>query len=285
MAAGNYSPQSVEVYGRVLASLRKYFLAREAALDWTTVDGDIVRGWLVERHASGIQPRTLNRNISALRTFFHYMLRQRLRTSDPMTRVQNMRVGKPLPQYVREKDMDRLFDDIEFPDTPIGRRNRLIMLTLYHTGLRVSELTGLEPRHIDLAQREMRVIGKRDKQRIVPFGRELAVALDRFFEAEKKRPEAPLFARPDGRRMTRGDVYYVVRDCLSLVTTLRKRSPHVLRHSYATALMNHGADLRAVQELLGHESIVTTQIYTHLAFSDLQRIYNAAHPRARQEQT
>lgn len=283
MAAGNYSAQSVEVYGRVLASLRSYFLSREATLDWSTVDGDIVRGWLVERHAAGIQPRTLNRNISALRTFFRYMLVKGLRTGDPMTRVQNMRVGKPLPSFVRESEMDRLFDDVGFPDTPLGRRNRLILLTLYHTGLRVSELIGLEPRHIDLSMREMRVIGKRDKQRIVPFGYELADALGRFFETEGKSPDAPLFTRPDGRRMTRGDVYYVVRDSLSLVTTLRKRSPHVLRHSYATALMNHGADLRAVQELLGHESIVTTQIYTHLDFSDLRRIYNAAHPRARQE--
>lgn len=280
MAAGNYSEQSIEVYGRILVSLRRYYLTREAVLDWTTVDGDIVRDWLVERHAAGIQPRTLNRNISALRTFFRYLLVQGLRTTDPMTRVQNMRVGKPLPSFVNESEMNRLFDDIEFPDTPVGRRNRLILLTLYHTGLRVSELIRLEPRHIDLSQREMRVIGKRDKQRIVPFGRELADSLARYFTSEKKRPDEALFTRPDGRRMTRGDIYYVVRENLSLVTTLRKRSPHVLRHSYATALMNHGADLRAVQELLGHESIATTQIYTHLDFSDLQRVYNAAHPRA-----
>ena len=169
-----------------------------------------------------------------------------------------------------------------YPEGFEGQRDRLVLLTFYHTGIRLSELRGLDVSDVDLMRGELKVTGKRNKQRIVPFGEELCSALKTYVELRGQMAcaDGALFVTLKGKRMTKVQVYGLVRHYLSLVTTQKKKSPHVLRHTFATAMLNHGADLEAIRDLLGHESIRTTEVYTHTTFADLKKEYERAHPRA-----
>lgn len=177
--------------------------------------------------------------------------------------------------------MDRLLDEVNFPDCYEGRRDHLILQTFYSTGIRLSELCGLNVEDVDLSTRAMKVTGKRNKQRIIPLGQEMLDEVAAFLPIRPQTDgENALFLSEKGKRMTKPMVQRIVRQYLGLVTTLKKRSPHVLRHSFATAMLNHGAEIGVVKELLGHESIATTEIYTHTTFEELRKIYINAHPRA-----
>lgn len=179
--------------------------------------------------------------------------------------------------------MDRLLDDVAFGDDFTGRRDRLLLLLLYTTGIRAAELTALTVESVSLRAGELKVTGKRRKQRVIPFGPELAAAMEGYLPLRAERaPDAggPLFVAPDGRPLRYGQVRRVVRTYLSAVTSQEKKSPHVLRHTFATVMLNHGAELEAVRELLGHASLAATEIYTHTTFADLKREYEHAHPRA-----
>jgi integrase/recombinase XerC len=183
---------------------------------------------------------------------------------------------------MRENEMDKLLDQEEWNDTYKDVRARTIILLLYETGIRRSELTGLDDRDIDFESRQLKVTGKRDKQRIVPFGEELATELQRYIEVrdrELEKKSTALFLNKHGERMTGAQLYCEVKEQLSKVTTMKKRSPHVLRHTFATAMLNHEAGLESVRQLLGHESLETTEIYTHTTFEQLKRVYKDAHPR------
>ena len=189
---------------------------------------------------------------------------------------------KALPVFVKESEMDRLFDTLEWADTLDDQRARAILTVLYESGIRVSELTGLNDADVDFAQAQLKVTGKRNKQRIIPFGEELAQALHIYIKVRDERlskQSEALFLTDQGMRMSRQQVARIVKAHLTKVTTIKKRSPHVLRHSFATALLNHGATLEGVKKLLGHESVATTEIYTHTTFEQLKRIYKQAHPR------
>ena len=284
------SPLTVQSYGVALRQFREFFTGLDATWTWTDVDADVVRRWVAARRAEGIHPRTLQRSLSALRSFYRYLIRTDRATRNPAYGVHNPKADKPLPAFVRPKEMDRLLDHTAFPDDFFGRRDHLILLMLYSTGLRRSELVALNVGDIDLASSELKVTGKRNKQRIIPFGTELHEALRSFISELSARPcgdssltspaEHPLFPSKRGGRIASGTVGKVVHDYLSLVTTQRRRTPHVLRHTFATALLNGGADLEAVRALLGHESLRTTEIYTHASFAELRKEYAKAHPRS-----
>ena len=202
-----------------------------------------------------------------MRSFFRFALSRGLVTRDPSYVVKGPKKQKPLPQFVREEDMNRLLDTPQmWEEGFVGLRARTIIILFYETGIRLAELIGLDVEDVDLATRQLKVTGKRNKQRIVPFGEELETAIRELSDK--------------GKRMTRSQVEKIVKQHLSLTTTLKKRSPHVLRHSFATAMLNNGAGLESVRRLLGHESVATTQIYTHTTFEQLKRIYETAHPRA-----
>ena len=282
-AAKNYSQLTLATYRTDLEAFAAFFSSLDEGLSWENIDADVIRQWIMQRMDDGISPVTVKRGLSALRSFYKYELRMGRRDVDPTQRVVNPKTGKPLPAFVREADMDFLLDtEGIFAEGYEGEQERLVILLLYSTGLRRSELVSLNVGDIDFGRSELRVTGKRNKQRAVPFGKELQQALQKFI-AQYRNGEpstAPLFRGKRGGRMTTMTVYENAHKHLSLVTTQKKRSPHVLRHTFATVMLNNGADLEAVKEILGHESVATTQIYTHTTFEELKQAYKKAHPRA-----
>ena len=274
---------TVMTYEQFLRDFESYFRGLDTTADWTTVDADIIRDWLEQMLDNGAKATTVNTALSAVRSFFRYALRRKLVEKDPAHLIEGPKKSKPLPQFVREKEMDELIDDKEWGDSFIDVRARAILILLYETGVRVSELTGLDDEDLDVTAGQLKMTGKRNKQRIVPFGQELATAIGQYVgrrDTEVERQTTALFVTDKGERMTRQQVYAIVRRSLGEVTTLKKRSPHVLRHSFATAMLNNGAGLESVKKLLGHESLETTEIYTHTTFEQLKRVYKEAHPRA-----
>ena len=222
--------------------------------------------------------------MSALRSFYRFALKRRLVDKDPAHCITGPKKSKPLPQFLRESEMDNLLDMIEWGDSLKDVRARTILILLYEAGLRRSELTGLNDADVDFSAGQLKVTGKRNKQRIIPFGEELSQVLSHYIavrdEQVERKTEGALFLNDRGERMTGEQVYVIVRKYLTAVTSLKKRSPHVLRHTFATAMLNNGAGLESIKNLLGHESVSTTEIYAHTTFEQLKRVYKEAHPRA-----
>ena len=283
----NRSALTVETYQICLEDFERYLKETDSTLGWKDVDQDLVRDWMVDLMERDNTSRTICKKLSALRTFYRFLLRRGLVRKDPVHLLPGPKKEHPLPMFVREAEMDRLLDGNYFPEGIEGKRDRLTLLLLYSTGMRRSELEGLEWSHVDMSQRQLKVTGKRNKQRVIPFGDELAEALKDFREELDALPEGKLQTKSvlvdlkTGKRFSGAKIYETVKRYLSMVTTLKKRSPHVLRHSFATAMLNNQADLESVRELLGHADLATTEIYTHTTFEELKRMYNQAHPRAK----
>ena len=279
----NYSEKTVVSYGIDLREFEGYLKKADAEIDFTTVDADVVRNWVVHLMDEGRAATSVNRKLSTLRSFYRFLLKKKVMTVNPMTKVVGPKKKKPLPSFVREKDMDRLLDDLTFGEGYEGYRDRMILEMFYATGMRLSELIGLDDVDVDFSAKLIKVTGKRNKQRLIPFANELEHDLRVYI---KVRDEAlpngsdAFFVRKDGKRMYPMQVYRLVKRNLSKVVSLKKRSPHVLRHTFATAMLNDCAELRAVKELLGHESLTTTEVYTHTTFEELKKVYELAHPRA-----
>ena len=279
----NRSPLTVRWYEESLRDFETYIRGVDDYLSLSTVDADVIRGWVERMMDEGKKPATVNRGLSAVKTFYRFALSRKLVEKDPAHGIIGPKKSKPLPQYVREGDMNRLLDEYLQGDEFNKVRARTIIIVFYETGIRLAELIGLNDEDVDFDSMQLKVTGKRDKQRIVPFGAEMAEALQQYMalrDTEVERQEPGLFLSNKGRRVSREMVRNLVKQSLSEVTTLKKRSPHVLRHSFATAMLNNGAGLESVKKLLGHESLETTEIYTHTTFEQLKRVYNEAHPRA-----
>ena len=279
----NYSERTIVSYGTDLREFERYLEKTEAELDFTKVHADLVRNWISDLMDGGRTAASVNRKLSSLRSFYRYLLRKKEVAVNPMLKIVGLKKNRPLPSFVREKDMNRLLDEISFDEGFEGYRNRTVLEMFYATGMRLSELIGLNDVDVDLSTRLIKVTGKRNKQRLIPFGNELAQDLLIY---KKVRDDAfpdgvkAFFVRKNGERMYSMQVYRIVKRNLSKVVTLKKRSPHVLRHTFATAMLNDNAELRAVQALLGHESLATTEVYTHATFEELKKVYEQAHPRA-----
>lgn len=279
----NYSELTAENYGKDLKNFQSYFHSLDDSLSWSDIDPDIVRGWVECMMDKGNSATSINRRLSSLRSFYRYAMRTGQLTSNPARGVEGPRKKRPLPQFVREKEMDELLSQERWGDIYKEVRAYTILLVLYTTGLRLSELISLDDGMVNLETGELRVTGKGNKQRIIPFGEELSQAIQKFIlrrDEEVQRKDPALFVTSKGKRMNRNQVRYEVQKALATVTTLKKKSPHVLRHSFATAMLNHDAGLESVRKLLGHESLTTTEVYTHATFEQLKRVYNSAHPRA-----
>ena len=280
----NRSDLTVRNYEESLRGLESYFKNRENHLSWESVDSDLIRDWMESMMDKGDMASTVNNRLSAVRSFFRFALSRGLVANDPAHHVKGPKKKKPLPQFVREGDMDRLMDVPEmWNDNYKDMRARTIILLFYTTGIRLAELIGLDDQDVDFVNHQLKVTGKRNKQRIVPFGEELEHALKEYVAQRDGQPlkrESALFLNDKGCRMKRCQVEQIVKDGLSRVTTMKKRSPHVLRHTFATAMLNNGAGLESVRKLLGHASVATTEIYTHTTFEQLKRVYKDAHPRA-----
>jgi len=271
----NYSKETESAYRVDLLQFEKF--ARECELQLKEVNPNTVREWIVQMMDKGVTASSINRKLSALRSFYKYLLKQGEVSADPMTKISGPKKKKPLPVFVKEKEMDRLLDDIDFEDSFRGRRDKLIIQLFYETGMRLAELVGLNDADVDFGAKVIKVTGKRNKQRIIPYGDELAEAMQNYLEERSQTVQTPsgaFITKENGERIPRSNVQNIVRENLSKVTTVKKRSPHVLRHTFATSMLNHQAELGAIKELLGHESLATTEVYTHTTFEELKKAYN-----------
>lgn len=279
----NRSLATVSSYRKDLEAFQKFVQAQDSTLLWADVDADLVRDWMAEMMNEGQRATSINRRLSALRSFYRFALARNLVKSDPVQGVVGPKKDKPLPQFLKEKEMDELLQEDFWTDCYEDVRDRMIIMTFYETGIRLAELMNLCDGDVDFMSGQLKVTGKRNKQRLIPFGAELSQALQYYMgvrDAQVVRHSSALFLANDGQQMTADAIRYRVKKHLSLVSTLKKRTPHVLRHTFATAMLNHKAGIESVKKLLGHESLSTTEIYTHTTFEQLKREYLNAHPRA-----
>lgn len=286
LAERGYSRLTVLTYRGSLTALRQYLDEKCEGVEWQAVDSDMLRNWISDSLLAGTDKRTMRKHLSAARSFYRYLLRMGRVLSDPSHIVANPKVGKRLPEFLKESEMNALFDKLTYPETFEGKRDRLVLLTLCSTGIRLAELAGLRVNSVAMEKGEIKVLGKRNKERIVPFGKELHDAIEDYLPLRQSvfgSPLGPLFVRQDCKALRPDELRNIVKCHISAVSTIRKRTPHVLRHTFATVMLNHGADIRAVQELLGHENMATTEIYTHVSITDLKEQYAKAHPRNKQK--
>jgi len=280
----NSSLQTVKSYEEDLRAFESFFKKMDANITWLTVDTDVIRDWLEQMMDNGNKATSVNRRLSAVRGFYRYALRHHLVERDPAYTVTGPKKERPLPYFVKEREMDQLLDERMWnTDSYKDVRARTILLMFYETGLRVSELINLDDKQVDFVNMQLKVTGKGDKQRLVPFGQELASVLADYIGLRNDsvaRQSDALFLTENGQRMVYHQVRQIVKKQLGRVTTMKKRSPHVLRHTFATAMLNHEAGLESVKKLLGHQSLSTTEVYTHTTFEQLKKVYSNAHPRA-----
>lgn len=287
VAERDASRHTVISYTEAVEDYQKFLENIDDGVKIEDADADLVRMWVEDLMDRGLKPASVNLKLSAIRSLYKFALRKGAVKKDPAHAVSGPKKEKRLPTFLKEGEVDKLFDELDWDMDDIKDvRARTIILLLYSTGIRRAELIALRDKDVNFLTREMKVTGKRRKQRIVPLGPEILQELQRYINMRNETVEpsadgsSNLFLSDKATPITENYVYTTVKKYLSLVTTQKKRSPHVLRHTFATAMLNNEAKLGSVQKLLGHESLDTTQIYTHVTFEELKRTYNKAHPRA-----
>ena len=245
-----------------------------------------VRSWIVDLLGKKNTTRSINRKLSCLKTYFKFLRKQKEIDHNPMAKVISPKTGKRLPVFVNESNMELLFESVNFGEGFAGMRNRLLMELLYCTGMRRSELIGLKIADVDFSTNQLKVLGKGNKERLIPMARHLVRLIEEYLMEREQLAESAenkgfLLLTDKGRPLNADFVYRLVKKYLSAVTTLEQRSPHVLRHTFATHLSNSGADLNAIKELLGHSSLAATQVYMHNSIKKLKKVYAQAHPKAK----
>ena len=278
-----YSKHTVISYETDLVSFFDYIITQYGETPLSQLSHIYIRSWLASLKDQGLTAKSINRKISSLKSFFKFQLKAGVIKQTPMAKIVSPKNEKRLPNFVADKDIKTLFDHVEFPDTWQGKTERLLMLLFYNTGMRLSEVINLKDTQVNASNHSLKVLGKGNKERIVPISPEI---LNEIKSYQKERNEIVvesadlLLITEKGKSLSPRSVYSSVKKYLSLVTTIEKRSPHVLRHTFATHLTNNGADLNAVKELLGHSSLAATQVYTHNTIEKLKNIYKKAHPKA-----
>lgn len=277
-----YSRHTVTSYKNDLDQFMIWLEEIRPGADPVSVTHGDVRGWMVSLLEGGASAATVHRKMSALRALIRYMRRHELISADPMAGLKLPRKPKQLPVFVAEDALAKLFDEFRFGDNFSGLRDRTVVEFLYLTGMRRSELINLQESDVDLSAGQVRVTGKREKQRVIPLASGFVKSLRSYVEARREKGFSGgwFFVTDRGNKMYDRSVYNIVTRYLAMVTTVEKKSPHVLRHTFATHMLNHGADLNSIKELLGHASLSATQVYTHNTFEQLKKIYKQAHPRA-----
>ncbi len=279
-----YSRHTIVSYKNDLEQFFTYASGQYEAVALSDINTSCVRSWLAELKAGKITAKSINRKASTLKSFFKYHLKTGSITATPMGSVITPKISKRLPEFVKEKDMENMFQYLEFPDDWKGRTDRLLLLLFYQTGMRLSEQVDLKETQPDFSKRVIKVLGKGNKERVVPISPELATEMKAYLQAKRSEIENAdkvyFFVLENGKKLYAKYVYLVVKKYLSAITTLNKKSPHILRHTFATHLTNNGADLNAVKELLGHSSLAATQVYTHNNIEKLKEAHKKAHPGA-----
>jgi len=281
-AERRYAPRTVSAYKTILNQFHAF--CRDTGAGGMELHFRTIRSWVVVMMDAGNSPRTVHKKLSALGTYCKYLIREGVLDANPLDKVLKPKIRKRNPVFVDERNLTSLLEEYSFGEDFEGVRNRLVIDLLYQTGMRRSELTGLTVRSVDGRARTIRVLGKRNKERLIPLNDGLIELLEEYRVLRNEIVRGPdvdaLIVTAKGRPSYDSMIYRIVRKYLAMVTTLEKKSPHVLRHTFATHMLNKGADLNAIKELLGHANLSATQVYTHNTFRKLKSIYNQAHPRA-----
>ena len=282
-AERNYSAHTLRAYVGDLRSFEEFFARLDESITFFNADADVVRAWIASLMDSGAAPSSVCRKLSALRSFYSYYRTADASLANPALLLQGPKRRNKLPVFLKESEMNELMDEVQFGEGYAACRDRMMLVLFYMTGMRLSELVGLDVDDVDLGASVVKVLGKRDKERVIPFAAELKAELQRYLDVRARfagGDVAAMFLSLRGKRISRSQVYRMVNGRLSAVTSVKKKSPHVLRHTFATAMLNNSAEIGAVKELLGHERLATTEIYTHMTFEELRHFYDKAHPRA-----
>ena len=278
-----FSPHTVLSYQNDLSQFEQYlktsFEDAPASASYS-----MVRSWIVQLSENQLDPLSINRKIASLRSFYKFLMRREVIAKDPMAKIKVLKTKKKLPHFVKEQEMVTVLDQQSFADTHEGWRDRLMLELLYGTGMRLSELINLKENQINLQERTIKVLGKRNKERVIPFSDSLVPIIQGYRAVRNKEIKAHdhgcFVVNDTGGKCYPMLVYRVVKKHLGNFTSVEKRSPHVLRHSYATHLLNKGAEINAVKDLLGHSSLAATQVYTHNSMEKLKKVFDQAHPKA-----
>ncbi len=279
-----YSPHTVLAYQNDLDQFQAYLSKTYEISDIAEVNHTVIRSWIVSLMEQKITPRSINRKITTLKTYYKFLIREGVVEQNPMLKILSPKTSKRLPVFVEKGAMDHLLDQIEFADDYIGLRDKFILELFYATGMRLAELVSLKVTSIDLFNNNLKVLGKRNKERIIPFSNPMKGLITKYLELKKSddllKDSEYLFLNKAGKQISREQVQAMVKKYLSMVTTIDKKSPHVLRHTFATNMLNNGAEINSVKEILGHSSLAATQVYTHNTIEKLKNIHKQAHPKA-----
>ena len=278
-----YSRHTLESYGNDLEQFYFYLKSEYQKEELELATHLEIRSWIVQMMEHKITPRSINRKLSTLKSFFKFLMRKGVVKKSPLSKVLAPKTSKRLPVFVEKAGIEKLLTEIEFSDDFEGKRDKMILDLFYNTGMRRSELNNLKETDIDSYNSQIKVLGKGNKERIIPIQPQLRAALKEYMDMKNQSIATPsiyLFVNMEGKLLNPSNIYQIVKKYLNLITTIDKKSPHVLRHTFATHLMNNGADINAVKELLGHASLAATQVYTHNTIDKLKNIYKQAHPKA-----
>jgi integrase/recombinase XerC len=284
-----YSAHTVKAYRTDLREYFSYLQVTYGQIELEEHTHTLIRSWLSELLGQGLQARSVSRKMTSLKSFFRYCLQNGYVHTNPTSKLQPVKIPQRLPVFVQEAEMQKLFTETEFEDSFTGIRDYTILNVLYGTGIRVSELVNLKTSDINITGSSLKVLGKRNKERIIPVNSKLMQMITVYLEERKqflleqdvKTKNDWLFLSGRANKTYPRMVYTIVKKYLEQVTTVDKKSPHVLRHTFATHLLSHGADLNAIKELLGHSNLAATQVYTHSTIDQLKNIYEQAHPKGK----
>lgn len=276
-----FSPHTLTAYKGDLTSFSEYIKVQFELDDINNVSHSFIRSWIVFLMDTGMKSKSINRKISTLKSYYRFLQREGLISQSPMNKVISPKVPKRLPQFVEQSNMDMLLNDVDIEPGFIGIRNRLIIELFYATGMRLAELISLKDIDVNSSNLQLKVLGKRNKERIIPISEHLLEIMNAYSEEKNKNGISSdfYFCKEDGSALYTKYVYRLVKEELTKVTTLQKKSPHILRHTFATHMLNNGAELNAIKEILGHSSLAATQVYTHNSIEKLKNIYKQAHPK------
>ena len=275
-----FSNHTVLAYSNDLAQFSEYLHKTYEIQELQDINHTVIRSWVVSMMDQKMSPRSVNRKITTLKTFYKFLLRQQVVKENPMLKIQSPKTSKRLPVFVEKDNMNALLDTTEFGSNFEGQRNKLLIEVLYATGIRLSEIINLKQANVNLSSAQLKVLGKRNKERIVPFNDALKQLIKTYLQHPEVKSTDYLFVTKNGKKLYEKFVYRVVNKYLSEVTSIQKKSPHVLRHTFATHMLNNGADLNAIKELLGHANLSATQVYTHNTVEKLKNVHKQAHPKA-----
>lgn len=276
-----YSKHTLVSYKNDLNQFFNFLGIEKDRIDLNDINYQTIRAWITSLISDKVSARSVNRKLSSLKTLFKFLQKQQIVEVNPMSKISGPKTPKRLPTFVDEQQMINLFENIKFSDDLNGLRDKLLLDLFYQTGMRRSELANLKESDVDLFNSSIKVLGKRNKERIIPISLELKRNLEAYFNVKQanKITGNSLFVNDKGNAITEQNVYTIVKKYLAQITSIQKKSPHVLRHTFATHLLNNGADINAVKDLLGHANLSATQVYTHNTIDKLKKSYKQAHPR------